>query len=97
MNLKINNYQKFSKSISMLCYGFNEEELLSTFFNKAIDLLDSITLDYEIIFIDDGSVDKTWNIAEQYQKKFNKIKIYSNDCNKNTRFSFKRTLSLANN
>ena len=49
MNLEINNYLKFSKSISMLCYGFNEEELLATFFNKAVDLLDSITLDYEII------------------------------------------------
>ena len=36
---------------------------------------------YEIIIQDDHSSDKTWEIVNSYQSKYNHIKCYRNDCN----------------
>ena len=60
---------KFDRSVSMLCWAFNEEESIHEFLQKAEQLLESVVVDYEIVLIDDGSNDKTYEIASNYQKK----------------------------
>jgi len=89
--------KKLDSSVSVVCYGFNEEELLAEFFNKATELLDSVASDYEIIFIDDGSTDRTWEIAQRYARENSRIRVARNDRNRDVGYSFKRGLSLAEN
>jgi glycosyltransferase involved in cell wall biosynthesis len=86
---------KFSHSVSLICYGYNEEELIGDFFSNAVDLLDSVATDYEIIFVDDGSTDRTFELAQGIARGNERIRIYRNGRNRNTGYSFKRALSLA--
>ena len=51
--------------------------------------------DYEIIFIDDCSTDRTWEIAQGFARENDRISIVRNDRNRNIGYSFKRGVSLA--
>ena len=57
--------EKFDRSNSMLCWVYNEEESIHEFLQRAERLLESVVDDYEIILIDDGSTDKTYNILQK--------------------------------
>jgi len=85
-----------NKSVSLLCWAYNEEENIIIFLERATKLLEDTFADYEIILINDGSADKTLDFAENFKKlKNNKIKIFSNDKNMNVAYSFKRALKEA--
>lgn len=64
------------KSISIVFPAYNEEENIIPLLNATIPILQSITKDFEIIFVDDGSRDKTSQILEQLKKE-KYIKAYS--------------------
>lgn len=81
--------------MSLICYGYNEEESIADFFNKAVDTLRAVVADYEIVFIDDGSTDRTWEIAQGFARDNDHIRVYRNDRNRNVGYSFKRGVSLA--
>jgi glycosyltransferase involved in cell wall biosynthesis len=89
------NAKEMMHSMSLVCYGYNEAESIAEFFDKAVDLLESITSDYEIVFIDDCSTDGTWEIAERFARANDRIRIARNDRNRNIGYSFKRGVSLA--
>ena len=82
-------------SVSLVCYGYNEEESIADFFKQAVDLLESVVTDYEIVYIDDCSTDGTWQIAQRFARENSRIRISQNDRNRNIGFSFKRGVSLA--
>jgi glycosyltransferase involved in cell wall biosynthesis len=86
---------KLAHSVSLVCYGYNEEESIADFFAKAAATLDAVTADYEIVFIDDGSTDRTGEIAHACARENPRIRIYRNDRNRNIGYSFKRGVSLA--
>lgn len=56
--------------LSIICPAYNAEEsiprLIESLVSQPFD-------DYELILINDGSKDNTWNIIEQYSKKFKNI------------------------
>jgi len=79
----------------LVCYGYNEEESIADFFKKAVDTLDAVVTDYEIVFIDDSSTDRTWEIAQGFVRDNPRIRAYRNDRNRNIGYSFKRGVSLA--
>ena len=55
----------------------------------------AVVTDYEIVFIDDSSTDRTWEIAQGFVRDNPRIRAYRNDRNRNIGFSFKRGVSLA--
>jgi len=86
---------KFDKSVSMLCWGLNEEELLPAFFDRAIALMDEVVSDFEIVFVDDGSTDKTPLIAASYAKKDSRIRVITHPINLNVGLSCRSALANA--
>jgi len=61
--MKIN--YKFDRSVSMLAWGYNEEELVEGFLDRAFALLERTVSDYELVFVDDGSLDHTFSLLQQ--------------------------------
>ena len=86
---------KLAHSVSLVCYGYNEEESIADFFARAVDLLESVVTDYEIVYIDDCSTDRTWQIAQRFARENSRIRISQNDRNRDIGFSFKHGVSLA--
>jgi glycosyltransferase involved in cell wall biosynthesis len=86
---------KLAHSVSLICYGHNEEESIADFFKRAIDVLEAVVTDYEVVFIDDCSTDCTWEIAQGWARENNHIRIYRNERNRDIGYSFKRGVSLA--
>lgn len=59
-------------SLSIVIPAYNEEESLSYVLSDTIHNLPKYVKDYEIIVVDDGSTDKTPQIADSFAKKKNK-------------------------
>lgn len=66
------------KLLSVVVSCYNEEQALPIFYEEVSKVLKEIkTLDYEIIFVDDGSKDNTLNIIKAYSKLDKKVKYIS--------------------
>jgi glycosyltransferase involved in cell wall biosynthesis len=74
---------RLDHSVSLICYGYNEEDSISDFFDRAVDLLDSVVTDYEIVYVDDCSTDSTWQIAQRFARENSRIRVAQNDRNRN--------------
>jgi glycosyltransferase involved in cell wall biosynthesis len=82
-------------SLSVLIPAYNEiENILSTLENvtKSFFGLDII---YEIIVIDDGSMDGTGNLVEENQKHYSKVKLLRNDKNQGFGYSYNKGIKNA--
>lgn len=60
-------------SIVVPCY--NEEESCEIFLKRIIPILESTNKNFEIVFVNDGSKDKTLQVLEKEQQKDSRIKI----------------------
>ena len=54
---------------------YNEEQALPLFYERIIPVMDQTKENYEIIFVNDGSKDNTYNILVDLAKKDKKIKV----------------------
>jgi len=63
------------KDISVVIPVFNEEENIKLLYPKLKHVLDNLGKNYEIIFIDDGSTDKTSALLRRVCEKDRKIKV----------------------
>lgn len=63
--------------ISIIVPAYNEEESIIAFYKELIKTLNKIAKQYEILFIDDGSTDKTLPILQGLEKESKAVKIYS--------------------
>ena len=61
-------------NISVVIPLLNEKESLRELTDSIIDVMKSYNFSYEIIFIDDGSSDNSWNIIEELSSKSDTIK-----------------------
>ena len=61
-------------NISVVIPLLNEKESLLELTDSLVDVMKSYNFSYEIIFIDDGSSDNSWDIIEELSSKSNTIK-----------------------
>jgi len=63
------------KSISIVLPVYNEEENVALQYKNITDNMDAAKLKYEIIFVDDGSTDRSVEILAEIAKKDRRVKI----------------------
>ncbi len=61
--------------ISVVIPAYNEEENIPILYEKLKKVLDNLGEDYEIIFVDDGSTDRTYEILKEIAQKDKKVKV----------------------
>jgi glycosyltransferase involved in cell wall biosynthesis len=91
----INSLPKFDRSVSVLCWAYNEELLIEEFLVRANELLEQYVDDFEIIVVEDGSTDGTRAIIERLIPLYPAIKLLANGRNMNIAYSFKRAINAA--
>ncbi len=73
---KIIAKKKECPDISIIVSMYNEEESLSLFFKTIFQTMTRLKrYTYEIVCIDDGSTDKTYDLLEQYAREDERIKV----------------------
>jgi len=82
-------------SLSMLGWALNEEASVAAYIDRAGALLAALTDDFELIVIDDGSTDRTWEIATACQRSRPWLRLYQNDRNRGSGYNTKRAIALA--
>lgn len=61
--------------ISLIIPAKDEEESIETLYKKLVDVLEKIKKGFEIVFVDDGSKDKTFEKLKALNKKDKRVKI----------------------
>lgn len=87
--------KKFDRGVSMLTWAYNEEKLIIGFLERATKLLEDTVEDYEIILVDDGSTDKTYELAKSFQETHPRLKIIKNPENVDVGISAQRAIQAA--
>jgi glycosyltransferase involved in cell wall biosynthesis len=64
-------------TLSVIIPLYNEEENLPLLYEKLKEYLESLKKEYEILFVDDGSADRTLSILEEIQAKDNRVVVLS--------------------
>ena len=63
--------------LSVVIPVFNEQDNLTELFKRILNICGSLNFSYEIIFVDDGSIDKSLSILKDISKNNNKVKVIS--------------------
>ena len=92
---KLEPVGKFEQSVSLLCWAYNEENSILEFLDRASQLMDAAVEDYEIILIEDGSWDRTYELATEFQKRNPRLKVFRNEKNLNVGISSQRAIMRA--
>ena len=70
-----NKHKTVRPSFSIVIPAYNEEESIGYVLTDTLKDLPKIVRDYEIIIVDDGSTDKTSNIANSFSKKNTHVRV----------------------
>ena len=62
------------KKISIIIPCYNEEQSIPFFYNEITKIAENIEKNFEFIFVNDGSSDKTIDIVKEYAKKDKRVK-----------------------
>ncbi|QFJ56309.1 glycosyltransferase family 2 protein [Pseudobutyrivibrio xylanivorans] len=65
------------KKISLIIPCYNEQEALPIFYKEVTSILKSISFDYELLFVNDGSKDNTLQILRNLTKEDDHVKYFS--------------------
>lgn len=81
-NYLILTYKQMQKKLSIIIPAYNEEKTLNDLVNKLMSVKFSEDTTKEVIIVNDGSKDSTWEIIQSLEKKYpNEIKGYANPKN----------------
>lgn len=67
--------QQVVRSLSIFFPCYNEQENVTRTIKQALEVLDKLGLDFEIIIVDDGSSDETGKIADEISRWDTRIKV----------------------
>ncbi|MBL8012682.1 MAG: glycosyltransferase family 2 protein [Candidatus Omnitrophica bacterium] len=87
--------QRHERSLSIVIPAFNEEGNIRSAIDSVIHAVKPLVDAYQVIVIDDGSRDRTREVALEKAKSDSSVMVISNDGNKGFGFSFKRGVNLA--
>ena len=62
---------------SLVVPAYNEEKVLQLFYDTVVPMMDSLNEEYEIVFVNDGSKDKTLDILRDLAAKDSRVKVCS--------------------
>ena len=85
----------FRPGVSMLGWALNEEENVAEYVNRAEVLLSSVSDDFELILIDDGSSDRTWALMGELAASSPWLTPLKNDHNRGSGFCYRRGIAAA--
>lgn len=63
------------RSVSLVVPCYNEEEVLAELERRLTLVLAGLDIPYEVVLVDDGSKDRTWEILKEVRQKNSKFKI----------------------
>src|SRR5262245_43466562 len=86
---------KFDSSVSLLGWGFSEESLVTSFLDRAFALLEATATDYEVVFVDDASTDRTPELLAAYAAREPRLKIIRHDRNYNVGVALRTAVTHA--
>jgi len=87
--------EKFNHSVSMLAWGYNEEELVEDFLDRAFALLENTVNDYELVFVNDASTDRTGRILAEYARREPRLRVITHETNLNVGFACRTAIAAA--
>jgi glycosyltransferase involved in cell wall biosynthesis len=85
----------FRPGVSMLGWALNEEQNLAEYIHRAETFLTSVSDDFELILIDDGSTDRTWALAGELRAERPWITVLKNDRNRGPGYCYRRAIGAA--
>jgi glycosyltransferase involved in cell wall biosynthesis len=83
------------KSVTIIIPAFREENNIEAAIDNALRTAQQVSLDYEIIVVDDGSPDKTGEFARLKAQTNPNIKVAVNASNEGFGYSFARGVKMA--
>jgi glycosyltransferase involved in cell wall biosynthesis len=86
---------RFRPAISMLGWALNEEDNLVEYVQRAEVFLRSVSDDYELVLIDDGSTDRTWALANELRATRPWLTLLKNDRNRGPGYCYRRGIGSA--
>jgi dolichyl-phosphate beta-glucosyltransferase len=81
--------------ISVIIPAYNEERRLPSTLNSVYEFLTKYEKDFEILVVDDGSIDHTVDIVEEFSKNHNNIRLLSYLPNKGKGYAVKHGILAA--
>jgi glycosyltransferase involved in cell wall biosynthesis len=69
-------------SISVFFPCYNEQDNVAKVADQAIQVLEALRADYEVIIVDDGSSDKTAEIADRIAAASQRVRVIHHPCNR---------------
>ena len=85
-----------SYSISAVIPLYNEEDYLPKTMQEVCDVLSRNFVDFEILFINDGSKDRSSEILSDFQKKYSCVKVLHNASNQGFAAALKKGITATN-
>ncbi|RME07636.1 MAG: glycosyltransferase, partial [Aquificota bacterium] len=61
--------------LSVVIPAYNEEENIPILYEKLRKVLENLGREYEVIFVDDGSADHTWERLKEIAERDPKVKL----------------------
>ncbi len=95
--MKKKNQIADNPSFSVIIPLYNEDFYIESSIARCINDLESLNCDFEIIIVDDGSQDRSFEIAHNMAKRDKRIKVVRNIINMNVGISLLRGFAYAEN
>jgi glycosyltransferase involved in cell wall biosynthesis len=86
---------RYSFSVTLVSFAFNEEELIQDFAVRMEAFLGSLAADFEWLVVNDGSTDRTGALLDEFARTRPWVRVFHNDRNRGTAWSVKRVIPHA--